>query len=122
MTNGQRLPTLSYRRLQRFFQDKVFAKWGKIALFLDHNKANVYSRILKEGGASDVKVLSMPFHRKDLFAGIEEVEDIQYAYILSEPALVQSDTIFRYFVKSNHANIHICSYLYIIECLCKVSF
>ena len=121
MTNGQRLPPLSHRRLQMFYQSNVFAKWGKIAIFLEEPKAKVYSRILKEGGATDVKLLSMPFQRKHMFAGIEEVEDIQYAYILSEPALVQSDQIFRYFVRSNHANVHVCSYLYVIECLCKVS-
>jgi hypothetical protein len=101
---------------------RFFASWGKIALFLEPRKANVYSRILKEGGATDVTLLRSPFQRKDMFAGIEEVEAMQFKYILSEPAFIISDQAFRCFVQTNHkANLHICSYFYVVECLCKVS-
>ena len=99
----------------------LFSNWGKIALFLPSTKACVYLRILKEGGATDVTPLSIPFQKKNLFPGIEEIETINYSYILSEPSLVESDHNFRYFVKSTSlSDLKICSYLYVIECLCKV--
>ena len=101
----------------------LFSDWGKIAIYLPSVQASVYSRILKEGGAKDVTLLSMPFQRKHLYSGIDEVEAIQFSYILSEPSLLESDQEFRFFVKSAQmANIHICSYFYVIECLCKVSY
>lgn len=99
----------------------LFSNWGKIALFLPPIKARVYLRILNEGGATDVTTLSMPFQKKNLFSGIDEIETIKYSYILSEPSLVESDQNFRYFVKSSSlSDLKICSYLYVIECLCKV--
>ena len=120
--NGQKLPSLSNRRLRSRFGSSMFSSWGKIALFLEPTKANVYSRILKEGGARDVILLDIPFQIKDLYAGIEEVEAIRFNYILSEPDMVDRDQLFRYFVRTHgKENIHICSYYYIIECLSKVS-
>ena len=114
-SNGQVLPKLTHR-----INAKVFGNWGKIAIFLKGHKADVYSRILAEGGARDVALLTMPFKRTELFAGVEEVEAIQFSYILSEPSCLESDPSFRYFVRSNPSNIHICTYLYAIECLSKV--
>ena len=100
---------------------KAFASWGKIALLLETRKAHVYSRILKEGGATDVIFLKSPFERKDIYAGID-VEAIQFQYIFSEPAFITTDQEFRYLVQNYHdPNFHICSYLYVVECLCKVS-
>ena len=43
---------------------------------------NVCSRILTEGGAKDITLLKSPFQRKDLYSGIDEVEAIQFEYIL----------------------------------------
>ena len=122
LTNGQMLPKLKIREHRSKPRSPgLFSNWGKIALFLPSNKACVYLRILNEGGATDVTTLSMPFHKKNLFSGFEEIETIKFSYILSEPSLVESDQNFRYFLRSSSlSDLKICSYLYVIECLCKV--
>ena len=109
------LPPLS-RRSSR----KVFSGWKKVAIFLEERRAEVYSRILTEGGAKSVTLLKMPFQKRELFAGTAEVEEIQFAYIFSDPLLMEQDRNFAQFVSSRQPNVHICSYLYIIECLSKV--
>ena len=120
MPKDIKLRPLSQRSL--YGGSTVFKSWRKVALLLERPKADVYIRILKEGGATEITLLTMPFHRKELFAGVQEVEEIQFSHILSEPCHLQSDPVFSTFVGSNPANVHICSYLYLVECLCKVSF